>query len=87
MALFKKKRKEVDPIDDRTDIERKFEEQGQKIGKALGELTQKGVNKFNEVKGNLEEDGTIERVKAKTREIREKTQNVVDDILHKEKDE
>jgi ElaB/YqjD/DUF883 family membrane-anchored ribosome-binding protein len=87
MALFKKKRIKEDPIDDRTVIEKRFEESGQKLGKVLGELTQKGVNKFHEVKGNLEEDGTLDRVRERTKEIRDKTQNVVDDILNKEKDE
>jgi ElaB/YqjD/DUF883 family membrane-anchored ribosome-binding protein len=72
MKLFGKKKKE-DPIDDRTPVEKRFEDTGQKVGKKAGEIAQKGLNKFNEVKDQLEEDGTIDKVKEKATKAAKKT--------------
>jgi len=98
MKLFRKN-KEVDPIDDRTPIEKTFEDKGQKIGKKAGEITQKGINKFNEIKDKLDSEGKLDsirefsdKVQTKTKEfddaVNAKTKEVVNKFKkNKEKDE
>jgi hypothetical protein len=72
MKLFGKKKVE-DPIDDRTPLEKSIEEKAQKIGKKAGSLAQKGLNKVQDVKGQLEESGTIDKVKTATNKVAKKT--------------
>lgn len=83
MRLFKKKK--ADPIDDRTNIERSFEETGQQLGKKAGELTQKGVDKVNDLKVKLEEDGTMDKIRNFGDKVEETAQGVVDKIKGKSK--
>lgn len=79
MGLFRKKKKE-EPIDNRTKIEKTFEEQGQKIGKKTGVLVQKGVDKFDEVKQKLEDDGTMDKIRNVGNKIDDTIDKVVDEV-------
>ena len=84
MSIFKKKK--VDPIDDRTDIERKFEHTGQKVGKKTGELAQKGMNKINDFKDRLDEQGKLDKLKEIGDKIEEKTDKIVKKVTEKGKE-
>ncbi|MBN2605135.1 MAG: hypothetical protein JXR62_04840 [Bacilli bacterium] len=81
MGLFNKRKKVevVEEVDLRTDIERKFEETGQKVGQKTGVFVQKSVNKINDVKEKINADGTIEKVK----EFAVKTEQTVDEFVEK----
>ena len=82
MKLFGKKKKE-EPMDDRTPIERKFEEKGQEIGKQAGVLAQKGVDKFNEVKDRLDEEGKLDGIKSFTEKAKLKSREVSEVVSSK----
>lgn len=85
MKLFGKKKKQ-EPIDDRTQLEKTFEEKGQEIGKAAGEIAQKGVNKFHEIKERLDEEGKLDKVYEVTEKATEKTKEVIDKVTVKTKE-
>ena len=84
MGLFKR-RKKVE-VDERSQIEKTFEESGQKIGRKTGELVQKGVNKFDEVKQKLEVDGTMDKIRDASSKVDEKIDEVVNIVSKKTKD-
>lgn len=93
MSLFRRKKKE-EPIDDRTKVERSFEETGQNIGKKAGEIAQKGINKYEEVKENLNENDTYNTVRDtagnvvnKAGEIFKKVEDKVTEVFEGSKDE
>lgn len=73
MRLFgKRKDKETYP-ENKTDLERKFEETGRKVGETAGKVTQKGVDKYREVVANLEESGKLDKVREVSAKVTEKT--------------
>jgi len=78
MKWFKKKEEDV-IIDDRTELEKTFEEKGKTIGKKTGKVVQKGVDKLHQVKTKLEQDGTME----KFRRISDKFDDTVDSVVDK----
>ena len=84
MGLFKKKKKEEE-IDDRTEIEKSFEEKGQKIGRKTGALVQKGVDKIEGVKQKLESDGTMDKLRDASSKVDEKIDSVVNKVTSKTK--
>ncbi|MBU1020231.1 MAG: hypothetical protein KJ847_03380 [Firmicutes bacterium] len=81
MGLFNKRKKVeiVEEVDFRTDIERKFEETGQKVGKQTGVFVQKSVDKINEVKEKVNADEKMEKVK----EFASKAEQSVDEFVGK----
>ncbi len=79
MSLFKRKKKEEE-VDNRTDIEKTFEEKGQKIGRKTGTIVQKGVDKFEQVKQKLENDGTIDKFRDFSNKVDDKIDNVVNKV-------
>lgn len=85
MSLFKRKKKEVE-IDTRSDIERKFEETGQELGRKTGTLVQKGVDKYTDVKQSLEDNGTMDKLRNVQEKIDDKIDNVVDVVSTKSKE-
>jgi len=84
MGLFKKKKKEEE-IDDRTEIEKSFEEKGQKIGRKTGALVQKGVDKIEGVKQKLESVGTMDKLRDASSKVDEKIDSVVNKVTSKTK--
>lgn len=84
MGLFNKKKK-VEVIDDRTEIEKSFEERGQKYGRKTGKLIQKGVDKIEEVKQKLESDGTLDKIRDATSKVDDKIDKVVNEVSKKTK--
>ena len=80
MSIFKKRKKEED-VDVRTDLEKSFEETGQKVGKSTGEFVQKGIDKMNELKDKFETDDKFE----KARDIKDKSVKAVDEFVGKAK--
>lgn len=85
MKIFGK-RKQPDSIDDRTRIEKTFEEKGQEIGKRAGELAQKGVNKFNEVKDRLDTEGKLDKVYDLSDKASEKSKSIIEKVTNKSKE-
>lgn len=85
MGLFKKKKTE-EVIDDRTKIEKSFEESGQKIGRKTGAIVQKGVDKIEEVKQKLESDGTMDKIRDASSKVDEKIDKVVSGVSKKTKE-
>ncbi len=77
MDLFKKRKKEV--VDERTELEKTFEEKGQQIGKDTGGIVQKGIDKFNKIKEKYDADEKIDKVK----DIADKAEHKVDDFIGK----
>ena len=77
MSLFKKRKK--DNLDERTDIERSFEETGQKVGKETGKFVQKSVDKINELKEKYDTDDKIDKVK----ELAARAEGKVDEIVER----
>ncbi len=84
MGLFRKKKKEEE-IDNRTKVERSFEEKGQKLGKSTGELVQKGINKYDQVKRKLEKDGTMDKIRNAGNKIDDTIDKVVDEVTKQTK--
>lgn len=78
MGLFKRKKQPV--IEDtRSDVEKRFEETGRKVGAKTGEVVQKGLDKIDTVKQKLKDDGTIDKVTSFVNKAEEK----VDDFVEK----
>ena len=50
-------------VDERTELERKFEEAGRKVGKSTGKAAQKGVDAYRSVVSNFEESGAMDKVR------------------------
>lgn len=99
MKLFGK-RKKNETITEQTELERKFEETGRKVGEKTGQVAQKGLDKYREVVANLEESGKLDKVREvsskvveKTDELFVKAEEVITDAVdkvtkkNKEKDE
>mgnify|MGYP007094902162 CR=1 FL=1 len=81
MGLFnRKKKKEAE--DQRTDLEKKFEDVGQVAGKKTGVFVQKSINKIEEVKVKVKADEKI--VKAK--EFALKAEDKIDELAKKATD-
>lgn len=76
MPLFKRRKKE-EVIDTRTDLEKKFEKTGQQVGKKTGEFVQKSVDKLNGVKQSLEDNGTMDKMRA----VGEKVDQTIDKVV------
>jgi len=77
MGLFSRKKNQE--VDDRTDIEKKFEDAGQVAGKKTGEFVQQGMNTFEKVKTKVNADDKIEKVK----ELALKAEDKMDEIVEK----
>lgn len=77
MGLFRKKK--IVEVDDRTSIERKFEDAGQVAGKKTGEFVQQSVDTFEKVKTKIKADEKIEKVK----EMAAKAEDKIDEIVVK----
>ena len=77
MGLFSRKKKKE--VDERTDLEKKFEDAGQVTGKKTGEFVQKSIDKFEEVKVKVNADDKIEKVK----EFALKAEDNVDELVEK----
>jgi len=84
MRIFGKKKSE-EPMDDRTKIEKSFEEKGQEIGKLAGELTQKGLDRFTDIKVKLEEEGKLDKLYEVSDKVSSKTKEVVNKVTDKTK--
>jgi len=82
LKLFKKKQEEV-VVDTRTDIERQFEEKGQEIGRKTGTLVQKGVDKLNDIKQKLEDDGTMDKLRDFSDKVDDKIDVAIDKVSKK----
>ena len=61
MGLFNRKKKKE--VDERTDLEKKFEDVGQEAGKKTGVFVQKSIDKFEEVKVKVNADEKMDKVK------------------------
>lgn len=85
MGLFKRRKKEEEVVDTRTKIEKTFEEKGQHIGRRTGEFVQKSVNKFEEVKQNLEEKGAMDKLRDVGNKIDDTIDKVVDEVTKQTK--
>lgn len=77
MGLFNFKKKK--DIDQRTDLEKKFENVGQSAGKKTGKFVQKSLNKFEEVKEKINADDKIEKAK----EFALKAEDKFDEMVEK----
>lgn len=84
MSLFKRKQK-IEVVDDRTDIEKSFEDSGQKFGRKTGELVQKGVNKIEGVKQKLESDGTLDKIRNASAKVDKKLDDAINSVSNKTK--
>lgn len=83
MPLFKRKKQEEVVVDNRTEIEKKFEDTGQIVGKKTGEFVQKSVDKFQNVKNSLEENGTMDKVRNVQTKVDQAVDSVVDTVSKK----
>lgn len=79
MGIFRRKKKEVE-IDTRTKVEKSFEEKGQAIGRKTGKLVQRGLNKVEEVKQKLEQDGTMDKLRDFSNKVDDTIDKVVDKV-------
>jgi hypothetical protein len=77
MRLFRKKSENI--VDNRTELEKKFEETGRVIGVKTGETVQKVLDKASGVKQKLEENGTLEKV----RQISDQIDDTIDELVEK----
>ncbi len=80
MGLFRKKKKVEEVVDSRTDIEKKCEDTGQELGRKTGVMVQKGVDKLNSIKQNLEDNGTMDKVRNAQVKVDETMDKVVDTV-------
>lgn len=72
MKLFGKKKQE-EQYEEKTNLERNFEERGRKVGEKTGKIAQKGVDKYKKVVSNLEESGKLDKVREVSAKVAEKT--------------
>ena len=72
MRLFGKKKKEEE-LYERSNLEKKFEETGRKVGEKTGKVAQKGVDKYQKIVADLEESGKLDKVREVTNKAVEKT--------------
>ncbi len=77
MSLFKRKNKVVE-INDKTELEKAFEEKGQKVGVETGKFVQKSVNKINKLREKYDSDEKIDKVKVFADETGQKVENLVE---------
>ena len=84
MSLFRKRKKEV--IDERTELEKSFEEKGQKIGKETGVFVQKSIDKINVLKEKYDTDDKIDKVKDFADKAEQKVEEFVDKATKKGKE-
>ena len=84
MSIFKKRKKEV--IDERTDLEKSFEETGQKVGKETGEFVQKSIDKINELKEKYDADDKIDKIKDFAEKAEQRVEELVEKATKKGKD-
>lgn len=84
MKLFKKKEEVVE--DPRTELEKKFEEKGQTIGRKTGVIVQKSVDKISKVKDKLEHDGTMDKLRNFSDKVDDQIDKVVDKVTKKGKE-
>ena len=73
MKLFGRKKKDDKYPEEKTNLEKKFEEAGRKVGETAGKVTQKGVDKYKEVVANLEESGKLDKAREVGAKVAEKT--------------
>ena len=83
MPLFKRKKQEVEVVDNRTELEKKFEETGKNVGKKAGELVQKSVDKIQGVKQILKDKGTMDKVKNVQTKVDQTVESGVDTVAKK----
>lgn len=83
MKWFKKQEEVV--VDDRTELEKNFEEKGKTIGKKTGKVVQKGVDKIHQVKTKLQEDGTLDKLRKFSDKVDDTIDSVVDKVAKKGK--
>ncbi len=83
MGLFNKHKKE---IDERTELEKSFEETARKVGKDTGKFVQKGINKINNLRNKYEADEKIEKVKDFAEKAEQKVEVIVEKAAKKGKD-
>ncbi len=76
MGLFGRKKK-VEDVDFRTDLEKKFEDAGQVAGKKTGEFVQGSIDKIEKVKVKVKADEKIEKVKEFASKAEEKIEEIV----------
>ncbi len=76
MSLFKKRKKVVD---ERTELEKSFEEKGQQIGKDTGKFVQKSIDEINKLRDKYDADEKFEKVK----DLAEKAEQKAEDIVEK----
>lgn len=84
MGLFNKRKKEM--INERTELEKTFEEKGQQLGKDTGEFVQKGITKINELKGKYDANEKIEKVKGFADKTEQRVGKLVGKATKKRKD-
>jgi len=77
MGFFNRKKKKE--VDERTDLERKFEDVGQVAGKKTGKFVQKSIDKIEKVKVKIKADDKIEKVK----DFALKAEDKLDEIVEK----
>ena len=78
MSIFKRK-KQVEVVDERTELEIAFEEKGQQVGIETGKIVQKGVDKYKEIKDKIDKDERFDKV----RDFKDKSVKAVDDVVEK----
>lgn len=79
MGLFgRKKKKEVEAPDFRTDLEKKFEDAGKVAGKKTGEFVQGSIDKIEKVKEKVKVDEKIGKVKEFASKAEVKVEKVVE---------
>ena len=83
MGLFKKRKKEVD---ERTELEKSFEEKGQQIGKDTGKFVQKSIDKINELREKYDADEKVEKVRDFAEKAEQKVEVIVEKAAKKGKD-
>lgn len=84
MSIFKRK-KEEEVVDTRSELEKKFEEKGQIIGRKTGTIVQKSVDKLSGVKEKLEQDGTMDKLRNLSDKVDDSIDKVVDKVTKKTK--
>ncbi len=74
--IFKKK-KPVEPMDERSEIEKKFEDRGREIGAKTGEIVQKASDKYQKVKTKIADNEKVQKLNQKTKSTIEKGKSKV----------
>ncbi|MCF7927095.1 MAG: hypothetical protein K9L74_05920 [Candidatus Izimaplasma sp.] len=67
MKKLKRKPRVEQIVDDKSKLEKKFEEKGKKIGRETGKIVQESINTVKKAKSDFTKSSKVKKIKSKVR--------------------